>query len=62
VPTNDALEIGQANARALKLVVIVEALEDAEQFLGIVRIETGAVCRPRVGLTAVCGGFEASHS
>jgi hypothetical protein len=31
------------NARALKLVLIVEALEDAEQFLGIVRIETGAV-------------------
>jgi hypothetical protein len=41
VLTNDALDIGKANARALKLVVIVEALEDAEQFLGIVRIETG---------------------
>jgi hypothetical protein len=35
--------LDQANACALKLVLIMEALEDAEQFLGVVRIETGAV-------------------
>src|ERR1039458_9691619 len=43
VPMNDALDIGQADACALKLVVAVQALKHAEQFAGITRIETGAV-------------------
>ncbi len=43
VPVNDALDVRQADARALKLVLAVQALEHAEQFPGILRIETHAV-------------------
>ena len=40
---DDALDVGQADARALELVVAVQALEYAEQFVSITRIEPRAV-------------------
>src|SRR5579872_3415366 len=43
VPADDALDIGQPDARALKLGVTVQALEHAEQFPHVFRIETDAV-------------------
>src|ERR1019366_7895223 len=43
VPVDDALDIGQPDARALKLVLAVQALKHAEKFAGVLGIETGAV-------------------
>jgi len=40
---NDPLDIRQADARALELVLAVQALKHAEQFVGITRIESRAV-------------------
>ena len=44
--------------RALKLVVIVEALEDAEQFLGIVRIEPAPLSRMKITVSALPLGIQ----
>src|SRR5580693_8468741 len=43
VPLNDALDIGQPDARALEFVLAVQALKHAKQLVGITRVETCAV-------------------
>ena len=43
MPANDALDIRQPDARALKVVLTVQPLEHAKQFFDIFRIETRAV-------------------
>ena len=43
VPRNNAAHIGQANASPFKLVSAVQPLKDAEQFLGLPRIESDAI-------------------
>ena len=40
---NNALDNGQAHAGALKFLDAVKALEDAEQFVGVLHVETDAV-------------------
>ena len=56
VPVNDALDIGQPDARALELVLAVQALKHAEQFVGISRIETRAVVANEDHRFAVAAG------
>ena len=43
MPVNDALDQGQADPGAFKLLLAVQALKDAEKFAGMLGIEPGPV-------------------
>ncbi len=56
VALNDALDVGQTDARALKLSLAVQALEDAEQLVGILRIKAGSVVANEDHILALAHG------
>ena len=43
VPLDDALDQGQAHAGSFKLIIAVQPLEDAEEFVGVFRVEADAI-------------------
>src|SRR5258708_984565 len=54
---DDALDIGQSDARALEFFLAVQTLKDAEELLAILRIETGAIVaniNQRFGVSVGC--------
>src|SRR5438477_565822 len=55
VAVDDALHDGQADARAFVILGAVQPLEDAEEFVGILHIETHAVVFDKVDLFLDCG-------
>src|SRR4051812_16067642 len=43
VAIDDPLHVGEADAGALEIALVVQPLKHAEEFVGILRVETGAV-------------------
>src|SRR5947207_12459727 len=62
VPMDDALDEGQAHARAFEFFLVVQPLKNAEEFVRVLRIETDAVVLVIISVAAgVAGAADFDH-